>query len=333
MPVSLSNGRLHALCNGTKYLCAAVPPVLAIIALTAVMTPRQAWACACGCGVFDVGTSSMFPTGTGGAAFLSYDYQDQTTNWSGTSAAPAGDNGDKELKTHFFTAGFQYMFDRDWGIQVELPYWDRTFTTDTNFPTPPPNIVTTQWSDLGDIRIKGIYTGFSPDLSSGVIFGAKLPTGDFNFNSSIVDRDSQIGSGSTDLLLGAFHREALTADNIWSWFAQALFDQPVFTREGYRPGTEIDGALGVSYNGWSVGNVRITPIAQVIGSLKTRDSGGEAASPLASGYQRIMLSPGLEIDFNQWSFYADAEVPVFQNFTGNQLVAPVLLKAIVAYNF
>ena len=31
------------------------------------------YACACGCGVFDVGTASMLPQGPGGMAWLEYD--------------------------------------------------------------------------------------------------------------------------------------------------------------------------------------------------------------------------------------------------------------------
>jgi len=312
---------------------AATALLASILVFSGGIAPRQAWACACGCGVFDVGTSSMFPSGAGGTAFFGFDYQDQNHNWSGSSSAPNANNGDKELLTYFYTAGFQYMFDRSWGIQVEVPYWDRTFRTDTNFGSAPPNVVSTQWADLGDIRVRGIYTGFSEDLSTGVTYGLKLPTGDFTFNPNIVDRDSQVGSGSTDILLGAFHRQALTSDNMWSWFAQALLDQPVFTREGYRPGTEIDAAAGVHYNGWSLGEVKITPLAQVIASERTRDSGPNSAIPVASGYQRILLSPGVEFDINQISAYADVEVPVYQHFTGNQLVAPLLLKVIVAYSF
>ena len=43
-------------------------------------------ACACGCGVFDVGTSSMLPQGTGGVAWFEYDYQNQNRNRSGGSS-------------------------------------------------------------------------------------------------------------------------------------------------------------------------------------------------------------------------------------------------------
>jgi hypothetical protein len=306
---------------------------VAAIALSTVLAPDQSLACACGCGVFDVGTSSMLPTGAGGTAFFELDYQDQNQNWHGTSSAPSNANGDKEIATYFMTAGVQYMFNRAWGVQAELPYWNRTFKTDTNFPDSPSNIASDQWSDIGDIRLKGIYAGFSEDLSTGITFGVKLPTGNFTHDTAVVDSDSQIGTGSTDLLLGAFHRGALTDDNSWTWFAQAALDQPTITQNDYRPGTEIDTAVGVHYNGFSIGDTLITPIAQLIASERTRDSGGASASPVASGYQRLMLSPGIEVDFTKVTLYADAEVPVYDHVIGYQLVAPVLFKLIVGYKF
>ncbi|MBV9618811.1 MAG: hypothetical protein JO201_06325, partial [Verrucomicrobia bacterium] len=52
-----------------------------------------------------------------------------------------------------------------------------------------------------------------------------------------------------------------------------------------------------------------------------------------SGFQRVLLSPGVEVDVHPLKFYADVEVPVYQNFTGNQIAAPVLIKATIAYEF
>jgi hypothetical protein len=307
--------------------------VVTVFVFLTGLAPVQAFACACGCGVFDVGTSSMFPSGSGGTLFYGLDYQDQTRDWSGGHASSSANNSDKEIRTYFNTLGFQYMFDRSWGFQIEIPYWDRTFKTDTNFGSSPPNIVGSHWDGIGDIRIRGIYTGFSEDLSTGITYGLKLPTGNNKFNPAIVDSDTQMGTGSTDVLLGVFHRQALTSDNLWSWFAQAQLDAPVLIQNQYRPGAELDLAAGVHFNGWAIGNVHVTPIAQAIVSVRGRDSGANAASPVASGYQRLILSPGIEFDYNQFSAYADVEVPVLQNFNGNQLTAPVMFKLLLAYNF
>jgi len=271
----------------------------------------------------------MFPSGQGGMAFLQYAYQDQDHNWSGTSQAPAANNDDKEIRTHFATLGLQYMFNRTWGVQAEVPYDFRYFKTTDNAG----NIVSRNWSQLGDVRVEGIYTGIFPDMSAGVTLGMKLPTGNYSYDSDVVDRDSELGSGSTDILLGGFYRNSLTHDNTWKWFAQLLLDVPTLTQVQYRPGVELDTAAGIDYEGLSLGRVRIAPLAQVIFSERTSDSGAHAASPVASGYQRLMLSPGIEFHIHPVLVYADAEIPVYQNFTGYQLVAPVLLKVSVSYMF
>jgi hypothetical protein len=306
--------------------------------LVGILAPSIVHACACGCGVFDVATSSMFPTlGDNGMAFLQYDYQDQNRNWSGTSTAPAANNSDKELTTDFTTLGLQYMFNPSWGAQIEVPYDYRTFKTDIGGG----DIVTRNWSQLGDIRLEGIYTGFFADQSAGVTFGVKLPTGDFNFDPDVVDRDSQLGTGSTDILLGGYYRGNITKDEKWDWFAQGLLDVPVLIQDQYRPGVELDTAAGIDYKGFSLGRVRISPVAQVIFSYRSADSGANAAGGanddpadgVSSGYERIMLSPGIEFHIHPVKIYADVEVPVFQNFTGNQLAAPVLFKVSASYMF
>ena len=64
----------------------------------------------------------MIPNGQGGMAWVQYDYQDQNRNWSGTSEAPAADNGDKEIETHFVTLGVQYMFNDQWGAQTGIAF-------------------------------------------------------------------------------------------------------------------------------------------------------------------------------------------------------------------
>ena len=294
--------------------------------LAGVLAPGAAFACACGCGVFDVATSSMFPADAGGTAFLNYDCQNQNQNWSGTSSAPAANNDDKKIETHFVTLGLQYLFNRSWGAQVELPFANRTFDSAGN-------AASLNWTGLGDLRLKGIYTGFSEDLSSGLTLGVKLPTGSYNHAEALgsIDRDTQLGSGSTDILFGGFHRDRFGASH-WNWFVQAELDLPALKSGGYRPGLEADTAAGIYYDGLSLCRVKISPVAQVIGSWRGRDNGA-AAAPEDSGYQRVLLSPGIEFHLHPVKIYADVEIPVYQNLTGNQLVAPALFKVSVSYMF
>ena len=213
-------------------------------------------------------------------------------------------------------------------MQIEVPYDFRYFKgTDGNG-----NIASANWNQLGDIRVEGMYTGFFADISAGVTFGLKLPTGNHSFDPDFVDRDTQIGTGSTDALLGGFYRGNLDRDHKWDWFAQLLLDVPMLIQDEYRPGIELDTAAGIDYRGFTLGHAHISPLAQIIFSERTSDSGA-AADSSNTGYQRVLLSPGIEFHIRSVRIYADAEFPVYQNFTGNQLAAPVLFKASLSFMF
>ncbi len=309
---------MRAICIATIFVFASI----------LAFSSHPALACACGCGVFDVGGSSMMPSGEGGTAYLEYDYMDQGRNWHHTSSAPLADNDDKRIRSSFYVAGMQYMFSRKWGIELQVPYTHRDFTTtDDNTG----QIVSFHHGNIGDIRLTGIYSGFSPDMSSGLVFGVKLPNGDYRYDG--FDRDTSIGTGSTNALLGFFHQGRITNDNIYSWFAQGMWDHPVLTQDDYRPGSEVDVAVGAYHKGWKVSNgLEITPLLQLIGSNRLRDSGANSDAD-NSGYNRLMVSPGVEASFGAAKVYGDVEVPVWQQVNGNQLVAPAYLKFIVSYSF
>ena len=284
------------------------------------------WACACGCQIFDIGTSSMFPSGRGGTAFIDYDFMDQNHNWSKSSKASDDDNSDKRIRTSFVNTGMQYMFNRSWGVQIKLPYDHRYFkTTDDNG-----DIASFAHNAIGDMLIRGIYTGFSPDMSTGLTFGFKVPTGNWTYPN--FDRDTELGTGSTDALIGVYHRGAITSDNKFNYFVQDNLDQPFLTQGGYLPGTENDAALGVYYHGFSAGGLKITPVAEVLNSYRSRDRGWAANTP-NSGYERILLSPGIELDYKKMMVYFDVGFPVYQYVNGDQLVASALYKVTVSYKF
>ncbi|HEV2561027.1 MAG TPA: hypothetical protein VGT78_02695 [Rhizomicrobium sp.] len=291
-----------------------------VLAVALALVPGQALACACGCSIFDVGTSSLIPSGPGGTAFLEYDFLDQTQNWSGNSRAPAANNDDKHISSNFFVAGAQYMFGDDWGAMAQLPYTQRYFRTEDQGAF--------RHAALGDVRIMGTYSGFSPDMSQGVIFGMKLPTGDHSY--AHFDPDVEIGSGSTDVLLGAYKTGALSADQSANWFAQAMWQHEIATQDGYTPGSEFNAAAGISYNNLAAG-AHVTPLLQILAARRGRDGG--TGDPGNTGYTRLLISPGLEVGFDTWKLYADVEVPVYQQVNGNQLMPPAALKFIVSHSF
>jgi hypothetical protein len=318
-------------------------------------TTTAAKACACGCSVFDVG-GGLLPQENdhGGRVFIEWWHADQNQNWIGSSKGSAAANSDKRLVTDWYTAGFMYMFNREWGVMARLPYVNRSFTTDTG---PPGGIQTFNSRDFGDLEVTGMYTGFSQDLSTGVMFGLKLPTGVYTAQG--LDRDTQIGSGSTDLILGAFHRGLITGDNAWQYFTQIRWQQPFLYRgavnpdtglvELYKPSYQVDGAAGVLYNNLYnvLGFDKITPLVQIIASHRGHDR-GEAADPFNSGFDRLMFSPGIEFtkvldeaNNRVLKVYFDVEIPFYYrtnasvNDAGSegQLIAPYLFKLITSYNF
>ena len=90
---------------------------------------------------------------------------DQRTNWSDWRTAIYL-NSDIELRTNFCALGLQYMTNREWGLTVDIPVWDRYFvTTDDDGIT-----ASAQHTTLADIRVMGMYTGLSEDMSTGLIF-------------------------------------------------------------------------------------------------------------------------------------------------------------------
>ena len=194
-------------------------------------------------------------------------------------------------------------------------------------------------------------------MSTGVIFGLKFPTG--TYTAQGFDRDNQIGSGSTDLILGAFRRGMITGDNAWQYLSQVRWQQPFLYRAAvdpdtgnlalYKPSYQLDGAVGVLYNNWYnvLGFDKITPLAQIIGSHRGHDR-GEAADPFNTGFDRLMFSPGIEFtkvldepNNRVLKVYFDVEIPFYYRVNGSvndagsegQLIAPVLYKLVTSYNF
>ncbi len=307
----------------------SVTVLLGLSLVLSALIPGLSWACACGCGVFEVGTASLYPQGSGGTVWFEYDYMNQYLNWHATEIASSGKNDDKVLRTHFMSVGTQYMFNRDWGVQIQIPYWYRYFKSADNGETS-----RTNFNSIGDISLMGMYTGLSEDMSLGLLGGIKVPSGWWSYPHA--DRDTQIGTGATDLLFGGYKLGNLPfslAGRSFSWFGQAYYDFPVFTQDHYKPGREFDGAVGSSYNFGEFWFLKETaPMLTFKVTDRVRDSQSQA-DPRNTGYTRLLIAPGGEIKVNSIRLYGDVEFPLFQNINGNQITSPVMFKTIVSYDF
>jgi len=285
--------------------------------------------------------------------FLEEWYANQSHLRGGTARLAPDLNPDKRIETYWTNIGFQYTFNRDWGIVANIPYADRTFTTTADDGS----IVKFPTHQFGDLEVRGVYTGFSKDQSTGLVFGVKFATG--SYTAVGFDRDTQVGTGSTDLILGGFHRGLITGDNAWQYFTQARFSIPFLvtsafdplsgTNQTYRPGAEFNASAGIVYNngyGW-LGFNKVTPLFQLIGSHREHDS-GTGSFPINTGYDRLFAAPGVEFTYvldeankKVLKVYADVELPVFQRLNAGldssgaygQLAAPALFKLSASYNF
>jgi hypothetical protein len=314
--------------------------------------PSLAEACACGCGVFDVGDGTLMPTDSksGFSAWFRYSYMDQNQNWEGDHKAPAADNGDKRILTSFYTVGGEYRVNSDWTVMAELPIYQRALTTtdDGTVFGAAGSVYTGRLTDMGDLQLHGVYTGLAKDMSTGLSFGVKLPTGNYTgpngpLGGAEFDRDSLPGTGSTDLMVGGYHVGALSHDGKLSYFVQARYQFAVLTRDSYRPGNEFDSAVGVTYNFGPIGPfAKVAPVLQLLNSQRDHDNGANA-DPLNSGYERLLISPGVTVRLNKVRISADVAIPIYQHVnaassvaiegTAGQLTAPALFKMQFGYDF
>lgn len=302
-------------------------------AILVASLPSIAYACACGCEVFNILTQSNFPTKTGTKLSFGYDYLNQDQHWQGTTKASDTLVLDS-VTSQFVSATLETTLDRNWTLQIEIPYWSRTVKEAAHVvgvhgsPGHSHNSASTKTSSgLGDAKFEGIYTGLSEDMSLGLTFGIKLPTGQFR---DVGERDTQIGSGSTDILFGGYKLGNISSE--WTWFAQAQACLPVLIQEEYTPGTEYNAALGTQYKGWTLSQVQVKPTLQLIATMKQHDS-GENSDTENTGYRRLAVSTGLSAKFEQWELISDIAWPVYQFVYGDQRVAPHLIKFRLGYAF
>jgi len=180
--------------------------------------------------------------------------------------------------------------------------------------------VTPRSRGLGDVRVVGRYQVTSPTSSFGFQFGLKLPTGriDQTFDSGpqageLVDRGLQLGTGTTDTLLGVswFTRPEPTL----GCFFQTTLDVPLAAREDFRPSDSLNVSAGVRW----LNSSSLTPNLQVNAKFEDREHGDEADTPNSGGVQ-VYLSPGVTAQLgHSSSAFVFVQLPLYQRLNGLQL--------------
>jgi hypothetical protein len=253
-----------------------------------------------------------------------FDYFDQDQLRTGTGTVDKGSitlPTDREIQQRTINRNYNLFLDYapegDWGVSMQVPYFNRYHTTIAEGDE---DISTSHAKSLGDVRLLGRYRGLSDDKSTGLQFGIKLPTGsiDNNFISGPqegepLDRGLQPGTGTTDLLLGVYNFGAVNRD--WDYFAEGILQQPLNSRDGFKPGTGLNLSVGARYMSWE--NVR--PQVQLNARIEGRESGVNADVE-NSGATLVYLSPGVNVKIAPGAaLYGYFQVPVYQKVNGYQL--------------
>jgi hypothetical protein len=314
------------------------PHLIAALCAAAAVDAR---ACSsCGCSVGTEWSDAGYTTSTGLKLDLRYDFVDQNQLRRGRSPVDTGGLSteaiDNEIQTgtltNYYTLGADYAFSRDWGVNLQAPYFVRLHQTIAEGDDP--EQTTSNYRGIGDVRIVARYQGLFEDHSLGLQFGLKLPTGAIHqrFNGGpeageIVDRGLQPGSGTTDLILGVYDYAALSRD--WDRFEQLQYRQPLNSREDFRPSPQLTLSLGLRYLGWT----RFIPQLQLNAKWEGREIGAQGDYP-NSGSRVIYASPGATLQLvKALSAYGFVQLPVYQDYTGYQLAPRYTVSAGLRYAF
>ena len=251
---------------------------------------------------------------------LRFEYMDQDQPQSGTQRVAVGQipMHHDEVRTinRNWLATLDHGFNERWSMSVALPIVDRWHEHIHNhrgakLPE------TWDFTEVGDLRVLGRYTAAPSGL--GFNFGLKLPTGRHdvrNADGDEAERTLQPGSGTTDLLLGAYVQGELREHKL-AWFAQGLVQAALNTRDEFKPGASLGIDAGLRYD--VAGGIGLLLQANVL--VRDRDEGVQA-EPANSGGRYAWLSPGVSVDLGRdWQIYAFVQLPLYQDVNGVQLVA------------
>lgn len=261
-----------------------------------------------------------------GSAFdLRYEYLHQDQPYAGSDKVAFGEirrhHDEQSTVNRNLVATYSRNFGGGWGVAVTAPVVQRDHAHIHNHHG---HQIADAWdfTAVGDVRVVGRYqfAGIGDPLNPetrGVTFGLKLPTGRTsvdNGTSGTAERSLQPGTGTTDLIVGAFYHRRLSVRGA-SWFAQASYQHALKEDDGYKPGAQFSADAGYRHGlgeKWGV-------LAQVNAVHKRADSGAQA-EPADSGSRAVYLSPGLSYAVaGSTQLYAFYQHAVYRKVTGVQL--------------
>ena len=312
-----------------------------------------------------------YSAATGWAVGLEYDYIDQNQLRTGSSsvssarvAAINDAGGDQEVEhdtiNRYVTGTVSYAPNSSWNFRLLVPYVDRSHTSylSATNPLTPDQLSGATVSSLGDMKFITSFQGLLPTHNLGIQLGVKLPTGHYGgpnadgtgtvgrdpvaFTSgpasraaspdNLLDTSLQAGTGSTDLIVGAYYYQAVSQD--FDAFIDGQFQTAVehnldHAGEDYRPGNLATVSFGLRYEA----DPKIVPQLQVNIIDKGHDQGALADTADTAG-TATYLSPGVTLKvLHNTSIYGFVQVPVYSHLEGYQLFPKWTATAGAGYVF
>jgi hypothetical protein len=331
------------------------------VSMSLGISPLSSWACAtCGCTV-NSDAAMGYSTATGWRVNLEFTYIDQDELRAGTRATgpapvvnnpsnPALGGGEIEKQTinRYYTLGLSYRPSVDWNVNLLVPYVVRDHTTYgtqlapyTPAESAPDQVSGAHVSNLGDIRLIGNYQGLLSTHNLGLQLGVKLPTGQngtaVNFYDgpnvgTPLDASLQAGTGSTDVIVGAYYFRPVSEN--FDAFANVQFQSAVSHKldqpgNDFRPGNTTTASLGLRYEK----SPTFVPQLQLNLSRKSADQGALADTTDTAGTVAY-LSPGFTAQIvSKLHAYSVLQFPVYSNLSGYQLFPHWTATAGLSYAF
>ncbi|GAB3764006.1 hypothetical protein GCM10028796_18280 [Ramlibacter monticola] len=301
------------------------PLVLALLAAFAGSAQASCGSAFCSINTdWGVGTTGL---AEGSSFDLRYEDIKQDQPRAGSRKVAVGEIPGHHDEVHTFNKNlvgtYNYTWASGWGVSAILPLVDRDHFHIHNHHGGA-EVIPEQWKfrELGDVQVVGRYQqalsgSDAAPRTAGAFFGLKLPTGKTdvaNDDGDIAERSLQPGSGTTDLILGAYYHQQIAATGA-AWFAQARLQQPLNSHDNFKPGAQLGLDLGYAHPVTQ----RFSALVQLNTVFKKRDSGAEA-EPEDSGGRFVYLSPGLSYKLGErFLAYAYYQLPLYQYVNGVQL--------------
>ncbi|MGA9420906.1 MAG: transporter [Rhodanobacteraceae bacterium] len=330
--------------------------ILALL-LVPLSLPSLALACAtCGCTLSTDGATG-YTAQPGWRFSADYTFLDQDELRHGNGSASPEDVIDhptdpgvgeseieKDTTNRYLHLSASYRPNANWGFTALLPLVSRDHTTYGEHAAPfTPDLVTPDQvsgasvSGVGDARLIVSYQGFLPTHNFGMLAGIKLPTGRDGgetedgdivgdpalFHSGplageALDTSLQAGTGSTDLIVGAYYYQAVSQN--FDAFVDARFQAAVSERldsagADFRPGDQATLSTGLRYEA----HANWVPQLQLNLQHKSADRGALADRANSEGTVAY-VSGGISASLRRnVQIYGFVQVPVYSHLAGYQL--------------